>query len=76
MNVLDEIKAVIPQVKQWKQEPLEHGAMLYAGTAPDWRLQVAVLGEAMMGTAVQSSKLLVVKMTDELAQLALKAARK
>lgn len=78
MNVLDEIKAVIPQVAQWASEPLEHGAILYSGATADddWRLQVVVLGEAKMGSAVRASKLLIVKMTDELAQLTLETARR
>lgn len=75
MNVLDEIRTTIPKVPQWTKEPLEHGAILYAGTVDGWHLQVAALGEARMGTAVQASKLLIVKLTDELAQLTLNTAR-
>lgn len=76
MVVLQEVESVIlsPAVT-WRKETLEEGATLYAGNRDGWQVQVVALGPAMMGTAVNTPKLTIIKLTDTLAQLALDTAK-
>lgn len=80
-KVLKEIETAItaPETK-WHREDerlgaVPEGATVFHGDSGPWRLLVVSQGASRMGTATHLKQLLIVKMTDQLAQTALSRAR-
>jgi hypothetical protein len=73
--ILKEIEAAIPEAK-WRSAP-EHGLTVFHGDAGDWRLLVVSQSDLdkRMGTATHLKQLLIVKLTDQLTELAYARAK-